>query len=233
MGVTDQAITRIRQLIASGELQPGRKLPPEHELSTQLGVSRGSMREAVRALVSARVLDVRWGDGTYVTSLEPHLLLEGFGLAVELLQGDSLLEVHEVRRLLEPVATGLAATRITDDDLAELGGHLEAMRAALGDIEKLTAHDAAFHDCVSKATGNETLRSVLGGLSHRTVRFRLWRGATEAEAAKLTVAQHEEIYAALAVRDQPLAEAAALLHVTTSERWLRRALGGAVQESSG
>ena len=95
-----------RRSIQSGELPPGSRLPPEQQLAAELGLSRNIMREAVKALVVARVLDVRRGDGTYVTSLEPRLLLEGLGFAVELLQGDTLLELIEVRRLFEPAATG-------------------------------------------------------------------------------------------------------------------------------
>src|SRR6478672_13698962 len=120
MALTDQAITKLRNMIQSGELPPGSRLPPEHQLAAQMGLSRSGVREAVKVLESARVLDVRRGDGTYVTSLAPKLLLEGVGFAVELLQGDTLLEVMEVRRLLEPAATGIAALRISDAGLDEV-----------------------------------------------------------------------------------------------------------------
>src|SRR5215216_1902702 len=81
--LTEAAIRRMRDMIASGRLQPGQRLPPEADLAAELGASRNTLREAVRALVTARVLDVRRGDGTYVTSLTPDLLLEGVGAAVE------------------------------------------------------------------------------------------------------------------------------------------------------
>ena len=80
MAVTDEAIEKIKAMIVAGELAPGDRLPPEKELSERLGLSRNSMREAVKALEVIRVLDVRRGDGTYVTSLEPHLLLEAISL---------------------------------------------------------------------------------------------------------------------------------------------------------
>src|SRR2546423_13579042 len=112
MSLADKAIARIRELILSGDLPPGSRLPPEQQLAAELGLSRNLMREAVKALVVARVLEIRRGDGTYVTSLEPAVLLDGMGAAVELLRGDTLLELTEVRRLFEPIATGLAATRI-------------------------------------------------------------------------------------------------------------------------
>jgi GntR family transcriptional regulator, transcriptional repressor for pyruvate dehydrogenase complex len=75
MSVTSHAISQIKQLIMSGEISPGEKLPKESELAMKLGVSRSSLREAVRALTALGVLDARQGDGTYVTSLEPYLLL--------------------------------------------------------------------------------------------------------------------------------------------------------------
>src|ERR1700704_6899695 len=75
-GVTRDAIESIRELIVSGEWGPGTRLPREADLAAQLGLSRNSLREAVRALSLARVLEVRQGDGTYVSSLEPSELLE-------------------------------------------------------------------------------------------------------------------------------------------------------------
>ncbi|MFJ2580876.1 FadR/GntR family transcriptional regulator [Kitasatospora aureofaciens] len=221
MSLTDRAITRIRQMIREGELLPGAKLPPEQQLAAELGLSRNLTREAVKSLVVARVLEIRRGDGTYVTSLAPALLLEGLGGAVELLQGDTVLELTEVRRLFEPAATALAATRITDEDLAEVERHLSAMRDAKDDIELLIRHDAAFHRAVVHATRNETLATLLEHISGRTLRARVWRGLTDAEAAGRTVAEHEAIHRALVARDPEFARAAALMHVNTTECWLR------------
>jgi len=229
MGVADVAIERIREEISASRLGPGSRLPAEGELAKMLGVSRSSVREAVKALVHARVLDVRQGDGTYVTSLEPRLLLDGLSLAVELIQDDQLLEVMEVRRLLEPGATALAAARISPADLEVLRDRLDLMRACASDAEKLVEHDASFHDCVMAATGNQTLEAVLRGLSTGTMRARIWRAAVDSGASAKTVEQHEEIYRALALGDPGLAEATALVHVVTSEAWLRDHLVSAVR----
>ena len=224
MSLADQAINRIRGLIQSGELPPGTKLPSEQQLAAELGLSRNLMREAVKALVVARVLEIRRGDGTYVTSLEPELLLGGIASAVELLRGETLLELTEVRRLFEPVATGLAAVRISAAELAEVEQHLDAMRANRDDVELLNQHDVAFHRAVVAATGNATLTTLLEGISGRTVRARVWRGLVDEDAAEGTLAEHEAIYAALVDRDAALAQATALMHISTTERWLREHL---------
>jgi GntR family transcriptional repressor for pyruvate dehydrogenase complex len=225
VSLTDRAIARIRELIQSGELAPGSKLPPEPQLAAELGLSRNLMREAVKALAVAQVLEVRRGDGTYVTSLQPDLLLGGLVGAVELLQGDTgtLLDLMEVRRLFDPVATALA-TRILDPGLEEVKRHLDAMREARDDVELLNHHDAAFHRAVIAATGNETLLSLLEGISSRTLRARIWRGLVDGDAAGRTLAEHEAIYRAMVARDGPLAQAAALLHVNNTESWLREHL---------
>src|SRR5689334_19651882 len=211
-------------MIRSGELPPGARLPPEQQLAAQMGLSRSGVREAVKALETARVLDVRRGDGTYVTSLAPGLLLEGLGFAVELLRDDSVLEVMEVRRLLEPVATGVAAVRMSDAALGELGEILDDMQAAADDPQRLVQYDIAFHRAVIAATGNETLTSLLDGLSGRTVRARVWRGLVEGNVTQATLDEHHAIYRALRARDPFLATSAALLHVNTSESWLRALL---------
>ncbi len=226
MSVTDRAIVSIQDLIRSGALPAGSRLPPEPELAAQFGIGRSSIREAVKALELTRVLDVRHGDGTYVTSLEPHLLLEGVGFAIELVQDDSVLEVVEVRRLFEPAATGLASLRIDNITLDQLARCVEGMEQAGDNQEQLIHYDHAFHSAVFAATGNRTLMSILDGLSSRTLRARTWRGVIEGDASQQTIREHRTIYQALAARDRPLAEAAALMHVNTSESWLRGVLAG-------
>jgi GntR family transcriptional regulator, transcriptional repressor for pyruvate dehydrogenase complex len=226
LSVTDRAIASIQDLIRSGALPAGSRLPPEPELAAQFGIGRSSIREAVKALELTRVLDVRHGDGTYVTSLEPHLLLEGVGFAIELVQDDSVLEVVEVRRLFEPAATGLASMRIDNITLDQLAGCVEGMEQAGNNQEQLIHYDHAFHSAVFAATGNRTLMSILDGLSSRTLRARTWRGVIEGDASQQTIREHRAIYQALVARDRPLAEAAALMHVNTSESWLRGVLAG-------
>ncbi len=226
--MTEAAIERIRELIGTGGLPPGARLPAEAELAGQLGASRNTVREAVRALVTARVLDVRRGDGTYVTSLRPELLLEGIAFAADMLQPDFSLELIGVRRILEPAATALAARHADEDALAELAECLQRMRDA-GSQDVLVQHDADFHARVASASGNATLASMLAGVSGRTQRARIWRGIVDTDAIGRTIAQHEDILRALEARDPTLAEATALVHVSTTEAWLRQIIAaGAV-----
>jgi GntR family transcriptional regulator, transcriptional repressor for pyruvate dehydrogenase complex len=232
VSLTDRAIAQIRELIQTGELAPGAKLPPEAQLAAELGLGRNLLREAVKALEAARVLEVRHGSGTYVTSLEPRLLLEGVSDAVALLRGDDIIEVTEVRRVFEPAAAAFAATRIGPADLTALREHLDAMRGSLDDVEKLNFHDAAFHRAVVAATGNETMTILLEGIANLTVRARVWRGLVDANVAERTVAEHEAILRALVAGDAVLAHAAALMHVTTTETWLREHLPAEPSETS-
>ncbi len=222
MRLTDGAIERIRDLIRSGEFPPGSRLPPEQKLAEQLGLSRNSMREAVKALELVRVLESRPGDGTYVTSLAPRLLLAGFSSAIDLLQDDTLLEVVQIRLMLEPAATAAAVAHITEEHLRTLSDLLSRMRLAAADVEEMVQYDMEFHRTIVAANGNESLTSVLDGLSGRTARARVWRGLIEADAAAVTLAEHQAIYDAVAAGDADLARAAALVHVNTSAKWLRQ-----------
>ena len=222
--LTEAAIIRVQDMIASGRLAPGSRLPSEADLAIELGASRNTVREAVRALVTAKVLDVRRGDGTYVTSLRPELLLDGIGAAAELMQGGGYqLELVQVRRILEPAATALAAQRIDRSGLLELEVCLLRMTEAASQDE-LVQYDAEFHAQVASASGNETLASMLKGVSGRTVRTRAWRGIIEEGATERTVQQHADILRALRDGDPVLAHAAALVHVATTEDWVRRLL---------
>ncbi len=219
--LTDQAITQIKGLIMSGEFTAGAKLPKEQELAQRLGLSRNSLREAVRALTMVGVLEPRVGDGTYVTSLEPDLLLTGMGFIGDLLTGSTLLELHQVRRILEPIATEMAASRLADDDFEALEACLAEMDVA-ETTQAFIAADAEFHRIIVTASGNSTLASLIQNLSGGTLRARLWRSVTEQGAIEVTRQRHRDIYDALRAGDADRAAAADLLHLADGEEWLRR-----------
>jgi GntR family transcriptional regulator, transcriptional repressor for pyruvate dehydrogenase complex len=222
--VTEDAIDRIRDQIAYGQWGPGTRLPREADLAKQLGLSRNSLREAVRALALARVLEVRQGDGTYVSSLEPDELFEPTLSATNLLRGRTVLELFEVRRMLEPEAAAMAAHRADEEVIAALRGELDRMIAAGDRAEELIEADAAFHDVIGGAPGNGVLRALLRSLSTSTVRARLWHGIADRGALDLAREEHRRIYDAIAIGDADLARAATLLHIVTNESWLRENL---------
>ncbi|MFJ2111324.1 MULTISPECIES: FadR/GntR family transcriptional regulator [unclassified Streptomyces] len=223
--VTQRAIDRIKEMIGEGRLEPGQRLPTERDLAAQLSMSRSSMREAIRALTVLGVLEARHGSGIYVTRLEAGDLLETFGVVADLSRGPQLVELLEVRRVLESTATALAAARIGPERLAEVEKHLLAM-VATDDPEEILAHDLAFHREIVAAAGNDTMAAILEGLSSRTFRARVWRGYQEEDAFERTRREHAAIYRALVARDPEAARAAAAAHVGEVEEWLRAQLAG-------
>lgn len=223
MAVTDDAITAIREMIISGELAPGDRLPPETQLSERLGLSRNSLREAIKALALIRVLDVRQGDGTFVTSLAPNTLVEALSFILDLHEDSSIVDLLGVRRVLEAEATQMAAGRLTGTEIAELEDLAESVNAQ-SSIEELVEADLEFHRRINNASGNAYMAATLEGLSGATARARVWRGVTEANALERTLAEHRAIVEAFKEGRPDLARAWATVHVSGVELWVRRQL---------
>jgi DNA-binding FadR family transcriptional regulator len=223
VSLTDEAIDRIKQMITDGALRPGDRLPREADLAEHLGLSRSSLREAVRALSLIRVLDVRQGDGTYVTSLEPGLLLDAMAFVVDFHRDDTVLQFFEVRRILEPAAAAMAARLMTDEATAKLGLLLDEL-GATPTVEQLVANDIQFHSSIAAGSGNPVLCSLIEGLSGPTQRARVWRGLTQETAVSRTLAEHRAIYEAIAGRQPEIARSWATVHIAGVEQWLRQAL---------
>lgn len=219
--VTDHAITRIKAMITTGELTPGERLPPEKELSEMLGVSRSSLREAVKALQLIRVLDVRRGDGTYVTALDRKLLLEAVSFIVDFHNDASVLEVLDVRRMLEAAAAARAATRMGEKTISDLRSELRRVSQTTS-VEDLVEHDLLFHRTITEAAGNGYLVSLTESLASATVRARIWRGITQSGAIERTLADHTAILEAIEARDPDLASAHTAAHIAGLEQWLGR-----------
>ncbi|MGI8417157.1 MAG: FadR/GntR family transcriptional regulator [Nakamurella sp.] len=220
MAVTDEAIEKIKEMIISGRLAPGSRLPREPDLAAELGLSRNSLREAVRALSLVRILEVRQGDGTYVSSLEPEVLLDAMGFLIDFHQDASVLDFLSVRRILEPAATAQAARLMSDQAIIRLR-ETAAQDTLSTEVTELVAHDLAFHSQIAAGSGNSVLASMLESISMPTSRARVWRGLTQEDAVAQTIAQHEGIVNAIASHDPELAHARALVHISGVEDWLR------------
>jgi DNA-binding FadR family transcriptional regulator len=219
VAVTDEAIEKIKAMITTGALRAGDRLPREADLAAQLGLSRSSLREAVRALALVNILDVRRGDGTYVTSLDPHLLLEALSFIVDFHRDDTVLEFLRVRRILEPAATAMAAERITE----EQAGGLRVLLDSLGpdpDADDLVANDLEFHRRIAGYSGNTVLCSLLETLSGPTHRARVWRGLTQAGTKARTLAEHRAILEALISHQPEVARSWSTVHIAGVEQWL-------------
>lgn len=223
MAVTDEAIGKIKEMIVSGVLRPGDRLPKEADLAAELGLSRSSLREAVRALSLLNILHVRQGDGTYVSSLDPLLLLEAVTFILDFHQDDTVMQAFQVRAVLEPAATEMAAQRISDQQVTDLRTLLDSL-GENPSIEELVANDLEFHRGIAAASGVPLLCSLLETITGPTVRARVWRGVTQDDAVARTLAEHRSILDALEYRDPVTARSWATIHISNITRWLASTL---------
>src|SRR6185503_6626401 len=157
---TEQVVARVYELIKQQNLKPGERLPPERELSKQLGVSRPSLRAGLSSLISMGVLQSRQGSGTYIVDGPPALDSEPLRLLAEL-HGSSYAHMFETRSIMEVGAAGLAAERATGEQLATMAEEIAEMFAWLNDPQQFLVHDMAFHRAVAAASGNPTLATLV------------------------------------------------------------------------
>ncbi|MBO2449505.1 FadR family transcriptional regulator [Actinomadura barringtoniae] len=222
MAISEDVIEKIKAMIISGEIRPGERLPREPDLAERLGVGRNTLREAVRALIAMQILVIKRGDGTYVSSLEPHLLLENLAFAADVSSGRTAQQLLQVRRLLEPQATALAASLVTDGDLRTLQKILDRCGAATNP-EEFVAHDSEFHRTIADIVGNPVLSTLLSTLSTHTQRVRVLRGAKATDALSTAHREHQAILRALAARDPQLAASTSAVHIAAVEQWVQDA----------
>ena len=205
--LVEQAIAGLRGMLETGEWPVGHKIPPEPALSEQLGVSRNTVREAVRALAHAGVLEVRRGDGTYVAAPS-----EVAALVERQLSRVEQRHILEVRMTFEVRAAALAAERRTEDDLERMADLLRRRTEAVvaGDEATFIDSDAAFHGSVVAAAGNPLLCQLYDGFQ---VTMRSALLLPDAEHDHLA-GDHDVLLDAIRDRDVDRAVAAAelLLH---------------------
>jgi GntR family transcriptional regulator, transcriptional repressor for pyruvate dehydrogenase complex len=211
------AVAHIQDFIRHGEVRAGDRLPSERELARILGVSRSTLREAIRALIVMNVLVSRHGDGTYVSSLEPDLLSAPMTFAFDTrpaLAG----HLFEARRILEDACARLAAERIDDEELEKLEGLAETRDAG---VDELIDSDLALHTAIAHATQNPILLALMGSIGKLTLDSRRATATLPGQAAR-TRRDHRAIVDALRRHDPDAAAEAMDAHLRSVERALRR-----------
>ncbi len=216
MTLSAQVAEQVVSLITSGTWPVGTRIPPENALVDRLGVSRNTVREALRSLVHSGMLEARPGDGTYVltpSELEAPLVRRARRARLE--------EAVEVRTLLEQQAARLAALRRTESDIRRLRAALDRQRKAseADDRAAYARADAELHRAVVDCARNEFLAEIyefLGGALKLSVSPELWDRMLAVEE----VAHHAALVDAIAAGKAAAAERAARMLVETLRRSL-------------
>ncbi len=197
-GLVDQVIEQMRQAIGNGDWAVDQRIPAEPELVSALGVGRNTVREAVRALSHAGLLEVRQGDGTFVRATSE---ISG---ALRRMCGSELREVLQVRKALEVEGARLAATHRTDDELAELTDLLAARNTAVTERRWNAAIDAdtRFHLGVMRCSHNALLTELYQGMTE-VVRASVAAMSSQTEPG--WTIEHDGLLAAIAAGDPDLA----------------------------
>lgn len=212
VSLVDQIIAQLHALIESGEWQVGTRIPTEAELSEQFGVGRNTIREAVRALGYAGMLETRQGDGTYVRALN-----DLAAMIQRRVQRSALTEALEVRNSLERDAARLAAIRHTDADVTAMRAALDAQErdVLVGDEAAVVEADVAFHRAIVNATYNSVLIDLYDHLTD-ALRLAIAEAISPRAGAGVRMEEHRAIIDAIASGDAEVAEAAALTHLQHS-----------------
>jgi GntR family transcriptional repressor for pyruvate dehydrogenase complex len=218
--VAHSAITTIKEMIVRGELRAGQRLPAERDLAVQLGVSRPSLREAIRALIALNILESRHGEGTFVSSLDPELLSEPIDFVLQV-NADALVSLFEARRVLEAGVAALAAERATDLELAELDDFVKDGRRKVRDADAFIDHDVQFHQQLRILARSPVLASLLSSVSALSIASRR-RTAQDQATRSRALADHRAMVKALRARDSRGAERLMVEHLEHVLRGLEK-----------
>lgn len=225
----EQAAEQISQLIIERQLASGDKLPNEFDLAAQLHVGRGTIREAVKLLVSRNVLVIRRGLGTYIAS-NPGKVDDPLGFAYYPDQVKLGMDLLEVRAHLEPWVAGTAAQRASEENMRQLREKCLLVERDILSGRDHQAHDVEFHVCIAQGTQNLVVPNLIPIISYSVGLFISLTGNT---LLSETVIDHRAIADAICARDSATAERIMRRHLEQNRVALERALREAPPEDRG
>lgn len=227
-----EVIEQIREMLDSGELKPGDQLPSEREFAELLGISRASLRQALTVLETIGIVEIRHGEGTFVSSSNDGL--DNLNMFLSKISKESdPLDIIEARKLIEVEIAGLSATERTQDNLRIMREILDEMREKIEKGEDTLAIDLRFHLQIAESTHNPVLFSVMGQIGS-LMKQNLWRvvkglSLTTPGRAEKYLNQHWFIYSAIEEGDSTKAKKAMLEHLESIEQDLLAEEGSSIR----
>lgn len=216
--VTNKLLGTFKRLISDGTLAPGQRLPAEREMASNLNVSRGSLRQALKMLEVMGVLSQRVGDGTYLNNAAPAILAEPMEFLI-LLHGISFEELMDARMIVEPELAARAAENATPEAIVRLRESLRRMQAGDRDQADFVEEDLRFHQTIFEMSGNRICRlmfSIVHQLMHNLMEI-----TSRMVDIDHTVKLHTRIYHAIRKSSPAEARARMLEHLTDAMSLLR------------
>lgn len=209
--VAEQVARRIMAMVSARALKPGDQLPPERELAESLGVSRPSLREAIRGLSILGVVKSRQGGGAFISDLGAESLLGPIRFFLSL-EDVNVRELYDARSLIESDVARRAAANMSEEEFDALEAIIDEQTQILGDARAFRISDFAFHEAIWVGCGNAFLRRI--GESLNVLGLEVRRRASETEGVlDRSITDHRRLLAALRARDPDAAAEAAQIHM--------------------
>lgn len=218
--LTSSLLTLFKRLIGDGVLSPGDRLPPERELAEMVGVSRSSLRQALKVLENMGVISQRVGSGTRLNPAAASILTEPLQFLI-LLDGITFDELMEARMIVEPQLAARAAERATPEDLNFMRQAIVRMDESKDDVEQFVASDLEFHQALYDAAGNRVC-AMLFTVVHQSLE-ELLRYTHVLTAPERTNRFHRRIFAAIRRRDPEVAKLRMREHLEDARTLIDRA----------
>ncbi len=215
VAISDELISRFKDLIERGVFIPGHRLPPERDMAEALAVSRPTLRQSMRALQIMGVIKARQGSGSYLADSAGEIMRVPveFALAFKTV---AKTDLFETRRTIEVKLASLAAERRTPEDLEAMRASLREMEKAMGDPDAWCRSEPQFHSCIVQAARNGVMATIIEMLSQMLT-------ASRKETVRLlsdypsSFRSHENIYVEIEKQDPAAAGKMMLEHFTLME----------------
>ena len=222
--IYEEIVRQVKAMIGEGRLKSGDQLPPERDLSEKFVVSRTSVREALRALESLGLVEIRPGEGTFIREVSVERLIEPLALVMAS-QREAIGELFEARRVLEPSIAALAASRATPDEIQEMERILEEQAKEVAAGRTGLMQDAAFHTAIGVASHNRAITRIVHAIMDLLTQSREESLNTPGRPDR-SHQDHRRILQAISRRNEAAARQAMLDHLNAVEALVRSPRGG-------
>lgn len=217
----ERVAEQLMELIRDRELQVGEKLPNEFEMAERLHVGRGTIREAVKILVSRNVVEIRRGCGTFVCE-HPGMVDDPLGLSFVADKYKLALDLCEVRMIIEPEIAAMAAERANEEDIKAMEEAVLAVEELCKKQKPYVEQDVRFHEQIARSTSNVVIPNIIPTIQSA---IHVFMDVTDTSLIDMTIETHRKIFEAIKAHQPEEARAAMILHLQNNRDKIRTVSG--------